>query len=188
MAKKTNIPKHAKKVFEGVIFNVYQWEQELFDGTKATFERLTRPDLTLVIPVTEDKKIIILSQVQPGTSKYLSVAGGRIEKGENPRTGAKRELLEETGFTPKKLVLWQKIKPMSKIDFTIYTYIAKGCKKVTNPHLDPGEKITTKLVSFEEFLNICLDKNFVELNITNEILKAMLDPKKLKELKDQFLG
>ncbi|KKP89624.1 MAG: NUDIX hydrolase [Candidatus Moranbacteria bacterium GW2011_GWC2_37_73] len=28
------IPEHAKKVFSGTFFDVYQWEQEMFDGSK----------------------------------------------------------------------------------------------------------------------------------------------------------
>ena len=32
------IPENAKKVFTGQVFDVYQWEQEMFDGSKATFE------------------------------------------------------------------------------------------------------------------------------------------------------
>ena len=34
------VPKQAKRVFKGVIFDVYQWEQEMFDGTKEIFEKL----------------------------------------------------------------------------------------------------------------------------------------------------
>lgn len=34
------IPDHAKCVFKGVIFDVYQWEQKLYNGTTTTFEKL----------------------------------------------------------------------------------------------------------------------------------------------------
>ena len=47
------MPEHAKKVFSGVMFDVYQWEQEMYDGSTATFEKLTRPDTAQVIPVTK---------------------------------------------------------------------------------------------------------------------------------------
>lgn len=45
------IPSHATKVFSGVIFDVYQWEQELFNGNIATFEALRRPSTVIIIPV-----------------------------------------------------------------------------------------------------------------------------------------
>ena len=52
-------PPQAKRVFKGMIFDVYQWEQEMYDGSTHTFEKIIRPDTVLVIPVTEDGKIII---------------------------------------------------------------------------------------------------------------------------------
>ena len=37
---KQPIPENAKRVFKGIIFDVYQWEQELYNGSKAVFEKL----------------------------------------------------------------------------------------------------------------------------------------------------
>lgn len=61
-------------MFKGVIFDVYQWEQEMFDGTTQTFEKLKRPDTIMVIPVTEDGKIILTEQEQPGKKPFISAA------------------------------------------------------------------------------------------------------------------
>ena len=63
---KQPIPDNAKKVFGGVLFDVYQWEQELFDGTKTIFEKLKRPDTVVVFPVLDDGKILLTEQEQPG--------------------------------------------------------------------------------------------------------------------------
>jgi len=32
------VPEEAKLVFKGIIYDVYQWEQKMFDGTFSTFE------------------------------------------------------------------------------------------------------------------------------------------------------
>jgi len=96
-APKVKIPKSAKNVFKGLIFDVYQWEQKLFDGSLATFERLKRVDTVNVIPVTRDRKIILLHQRQPGTALFTGFAGGRIDGNEGVAEAAERELLEETG-------------------------------------------------------------------------------------------
>ncbi len=34
------IPDHATCVFRGMLFDVYQWQQEMFDGSIETFEML----------------------------------------------------------------------------------------------------------------------------------------------------
>ncbi len=45
------IPTHAHKVFSGVIFDIYQWDQELFNGKVATFEALRRSSTVMVVAV-----------------------------------------------------------------------------------------------------------------------------------------
>lgn len=187
MAKNFRIPSHAKKVFSGIIFDVYQWEQKLFDGSSTTFEKAVRPDLSIVIPVTQDNKIILLEEVQPGTKKYLTFPGGRLEKGEDPKLSAERELLEETGFKAEKIYLWSEEIPPGHTNFFIRTYIAKGCKKVTKPNLDPGEKINLKKVTFDEFLKIVQDNNFIDISVANKVMKALLNSKELERLRSLLL-
>ncbi len=58
--KRNNMKKHplppgiklkspeAKRVFKGVRFDVYQWKQKRYDGTKATFELIKRADSIIV--------------------------------------------------------------------------------------------------------------------------------------------
>ena len=36
------IPHNAKKVFNGILFDVYQWKQKMFDNSIKTFEMLKR--------------------------------------------------------------------------------------------------------------------------------------------------
>lgn len=70
------LPAHAKKVFQGKIFAVYQWEQALYDGSTAIFEKLARADAASVIPVTTDKKIIVTEQEQPSLKPFWGTIGG----------------------------------------------------------------------------------------------------------------
>lgn len=56
------IPEDAKLVFKGVIFDVYQWEQEMFDGTYETFEAIKRVGTVQIIPTIGDKALP-LSQI-----------------------------------------------------------------------------------------------------------------------------
>ena len=183
---KQPIPDNAKKVFSGVLFDVYQWEQELFDGTKATFEKLKRPDTVVVFPVLEDGKIILTEQEQPGKEPFIGATGGRVDEGENILEAARRELLEESGYEASEFVLWDAQHPTSKIDWVVYTFIAKGLKKVAGMNLDAGEKISLKLVDLEEFIELAINKNFVEKEIIPKLYEAKLYPEKKEELKKLF--
>src|SRR5258705_12975024 len=109
------IPPQAKLVFKGVIFSVYQWEQEMFDGTKETFEMLKRPSTIEVIPVMGDK-IVMSRQSQPDHHNYYSLFGGRAEENEEPLITAKRELLEEAGLESDDWELLKSYQPVHKID------------------------------------------------------------------------
>jgi ADP-ribose pyrophosphatase len=186
---RNKLPKNAKRVFKGVIFDVWQWKQKMFDGSHATFEKLIRADTVNVIAVVDNKKIILLRQKQPDWKKSKNtLAGGRVDGDESPIEAAKRELLEETGYVSKKWILWKKINPYGKIVWTVYNFIARDCVKKQNPHPDAGEKMKARLVGFEEFLKLSEDPNFYEGELKYSLLRARFDPKYRKEFKKLLFG
>lgn len=180
---KQPIPGNAKKVFNGKLFAVYQWEQELFDGSVTTFEKVKTNDIVSIVPVTTDGKIMICQQEQPGTEPFIGVFGGRIDTGETPLEAAKRELLEETGCIAEEFILWEAEQIFTHFDFAVYLFIAKNCKKITEPELETGEKITVKTVTFEEFLDLVNKDTFRGLEITIKLLRAQLDKNEFKKVK-----
>lgn len=185
---KQPIPAHAKRVFKGILFDVYQWEQELFDGSRAIFEKLKRPDTVVILPILPDGRIVLIEEKQPGSEVVIGIPGGRIDEDEEVIKAAKRELLEETGYEAEKYILWDAEQVVNKIDWVIYVFIAKGVKKVADLTLDGGEKITLKPVTFDEFINIGTDTSarFIETEIVPKLLEAKLDPKKREELRKLF--
>lgn len=185
---KQPIPDNAKRVFKGVLFDTYQWEQEMFDGTKTTFEKLKRPDTVVVFPVLPDGKIILTEQEQPGKKPFIGATGGRVDEGENILDAAKRELLEESGYEAEEFILWDTQHPTIKIDWVVYTFIAKGLKKVADLHLDAGEKIKLLPVTLDKLVDIATDEhqNFYEKEVQIKFFEAKLYPKKMEELKELF--
>lgn len=179
-------PDTATKVFEGVIFDVYQWQQAMFDGSTATFEALKRADTVVVVPITPEGKILITHEEQPYKGSFISFPGGRREDGESVGEAAARELQEETGYEFSSLEQWQAFQPYNKINWAIFILIAKGCTKTTDTKLDAGEKITVQEISFDELLELTNDPHFGEASITKEFLEARLDPAKMSQLKALF--
>lgn len=177
------IPSQAKLAFKGQIFDVYQWEQVLFDDSKMIFESLKRSDTVTVIPVTEDGKIMLIEEEQPHIPLHLKNVAGKVDPGEEPEETAKRELLEETGYKCQEMELWYLENPIYKIDWSVYTYVAKGCKKVGPQNLEGGERIIPVLLSFEEFIEKVTTADFPNLALKVKILEAKLDSQKMAELK-----
>lgn len=149
------IPEHAKIIFRGILHNVHQWEQEMFDGSFQTFEGISRRDAVTTLGVTPDNRIIINYEEQPGVKAFISLPGGNSE-GLDFLEDAKRELEEETGYTSLGWREWfsSDILYYEKMDWNNNFFIAKNCVQTDKPTDDPGEKIETKLVTFEEFIDI----------------------------------
>ncbi len=181
------IPENAQCVFKGKIFDVYQWEQELYDGTKATFEKLKRPDTVVVWPVLPNGNILLTKQSQPSREDFIDVPSGRVDEGEDVLEAAKRELLEETGYASENMVFWRAFQPTAKIEWFVYLFIAKDCKKVKEQNPDVGEKIETFEASFDEILEISQQPNFRGTESSRDFLEAKYNPKKYQEFKDLFL-
>lgn len=170
------VPKQAKKVFTGQIFEVYQWPQKMFDGSTATFEVLKRPNTLQIIP-TIGKKIILAREQQPTKSMSYTLLGGRQEKNETPLAGAKRELKEESGMISRDWGKYRMFSPMHKIDWDIHYFIARNCEKKYQQQLDGGEKIELMEVNFEEFIDIVLSDKYWGNDFVLHVAKLKLNNK-----------
>src|SRR3989338_266531 len=149
------IPPQAKQVFKGQIFDVYQWEQEMYDGTKEIFEKLRRSYTVEIIVTTPEGKIMVQRQHQPDSEKaFLSLVGGRIEEGEEPLEAAQREMLEETGFISQHWKHLETYDGSNKVDWKNFIYTARNCYKTSEQHLDPGERIEVLFVTFDEIIEL----------------------------------
>lgn len=145
------VPKNAELVYKGKIFDVYQWQQKMFDGSFETFEMLKRPDTIKIIAIKDDK-IVILDQKQPDQAKaFIDLPGGRHDQdNESELDAAKRELLEETGMQFGNWRLIDIIQPHNKIEWFVYLFLATDFSSQQAQTLDRGEQITVELTGFEE--------------------------------------
>lgn len=143
------IPPEAKRVFHGVMFDVYQWPQKLFDGTTATYEMLRRPDTAQIIAI-KDGKFIVLNEQQAGRPAFLRFPGGRVEPGESWQEAAAREGKEELGLTFASWRLIDVVQPFTKLDWFVANLVATDVTEVDEPSPEGGEKIEVLYLTLEE--------------------------------------
>ena len=135
------IPDQAKLVFHGVLFDIYQWQQTVYDGTVETFEMLKRADTVTTIAVVDDA-IIVLEDENPHQGKRLSFPGGRVELSDpDIKAAAERETLEETGYRFNNWRLIKVAQPMNEIEWFVHVFVASGVKSHQALSLDAGERI-----------------------------------------------
>lgn len=173
------IPDNAKCVFAGKIFDVYQWPQELFDGTTETFEMLRRHDTVKIIAI-KDKRIVITKQKQPGKDWFYDFPGGRNDHPEeNELEAAQREMLEETGMTFRSWRLIEVHQPFMKMDWLVYTFLATDFVSQSKQNLDAGELIEVEEIDFAKLKELAkTDERFGY----NSIIEASGSLDELKSL------
>lgn len=180
------IPDSANKVFDGQIFDVYQWPQKMFDGSEATFEMLKRPDTVVVLPVV-GQQIMTIEDEQPHTDSRVGFPGGRVDNADTTTLeAAKREIKEETGYEFKNWKLIRVIQPHVKLEWFIYYYLAWDESGNVKPHLDAGEKITIKMMSFDDAKQFLVTKSEY-LGDSKKILEKLTDINQLLDF-PEYIG
>ena len=126
------------------------------DGKAATFYVVENPDWVNVIALTADKQVVLIEQFRHGSEEIiLEIPGGMLDENEDRETAAKRELLEETGFSSDEFVYLGKSRPNPAIQNNwIYHYAALNCEKTAETNFDEHESVITKLVLLSEIENL----------------------------------
>ncbi len=146
----------------------------MFDASHETFEMLKRPDTVQIIAIQGDR-IIVTSELQPAAKRELGFLGGRVDEGETPLECAQRELLEEAGLKAKAWELFKIYEPHVKMDWKVYFFIARGCRQVTEPHLDAGEKIKILKVSFVKFISLIASGKYKGGEFVSDVLRMRIE-------------
>lgn len=122
---------------------------------------LEYPTWINVIAITDEGKFVMVRQYRHGLGiTATELCAGVVEVGEDPLDGAKRELLEETGYAGGdwELSMVVSANPGSQNNLT-HCYIARGVKKVADQDLDATEDIVVELLSEEEVYEMLVSDN-----------------------------
>lgn len=86
-------------IHEGKITTVYQDRMLLPNGREADWDFIGHHGAAAFVAETEDEKIVMVRQYRNALERYtLEIPAGGINKGEDYKTAAIRELQEETGY------------------------------------------------------------------------------------------
>jgi ADP-ribose pyrophosphatase len=94
----------SKVMLKGRVFAVRREEVIEPGGVRATREIVTHPGSVVVLPVFPDGRILMIRQYRHSVRQYLwELVAGSKDAGESFEKGAHRELLEETGYTARRM-------------------------------------------------------------------------------------
>jgi 8-oxo-dGTP pyrophosphatase MutT (NUDIX family) len=129
------------------------------DALEKTFVTLSAPRWVNVIPVTEKGEAVLVNQFRHGTGEFsLELPGGVNEPGQSALETAKRELMEETGYSSEDFTLLCSIRPNPALFSNfILTYLARNVTKTGPTHFDENEDIDQVLVPLEKLKTLILN-------------------------------
>jgi ADP-ribose pyrophosphatase YjhB (NUDIX family) len=125
---------------------------------------LEYPDWVNVVAVTPDNEVIFTKQYRHAIKRsVLEIPCGAVEPSDKtPMAAARRELLEETGYTAKRLIKLCRLSPNPATHSnTTHCFIALDVKKKKRQSLDQTENIVVLKVSLPDVVSM-LKKNKVK--------------------------
>jgi len=120
-----------------------------------TFERVNCDGVVAIVPVTEQGEVLIIRQFRPAVNGYvIEFPAGLNDKGESLEEAARRELLEETGYSAKELIFLAEGPVSSGASGEVLTvYLAKGLEFKGMDHRDETEDIEVFDIPIPELYN-----------------------------------
>ncbi|MDH7568132.1 MAG: NUDIX hydrolase, partial [Armatimonadota bacterium] len=95
----------ARVVYNGKLLRVRADRVALPGGGEATREVVAHPGAVAVVPVTDDRQVVLVEQWRYAAGgPLLEIPAGTLEPGEEPLACAHRELAEEIGCRAEKMV------------------------------------------------------------------------------------
>ena len=135
-------------------------------GKRVRRDLIRHPGSVVIMPVDDSKaepRVLLARQYRYAADRYLwEFPAGRIDEGEDALTGAKRELLEETGYTAEKWkqALFFYVSP-GFLDETMALYLARGLKSgKATPEDD--EQISKRFFPLRQAVRMVLTKKIID--------------------------
>lgn len=125
------------------------------DGvTLPAYHTIECSDWVSCIAITANFEVVLIEQYRHSIRRLITEfpAGSVDARDESPLAAMRRELLEETGYASDDwhLIGSSPANPARQTN-TAYAFLALGAKQVSQPKLEQGELIRTKLMSWEHF-------------------------------------
>lgn len=140
----------SKEIYKGRIFDVRI--DSIRDGeVEYKREVVVHRGSAVIVPVFDDGTLALVKQYRHAAGKYLlEIPAGSLEKGEDPKTCARRELEEEVGVTAANIELITEfyVSP-GFLTEKMYVFLATGLTE-TKQNLEIDELIEIERLTFPQ--------------------------------------
>lgn len=159
--------------YQGVFLSVHVDQVELPNGKTSFREVVEHVDGVGVLALDERNNVLAVTQYRYVFGRtMLEIPAGKLDQGEEPVTGALRELREETGAVPDSLLpLGVMIPAPGCYGERLHLFLARGLH-MESQQLDPDEFLNLSRIPFEEMVHRILDGEIEDGKTIAAVLKA----------------
>ncbi|MCM3719678.1 NUDIX hydrolase [Fictibacillus phosphorivorans] len=149
-----------EQIYNGKIIDLYVEEVELPNKKVGKREIVKHPGAVAVLAVTDEGNILMVEQFRKPLEKtIIEIPAGKLEKGENPLECAKRELLEETGYSCEKMEsIGSFYTSPGFADELIHLFFTDSLIKIGDQMTDEDEFLNVMEVSVDEAKQLVRDE------------------------------
>ena len=142
-------------VHRGRVFNLIRENVTLDNGVTTEMEFVEHPGATAIIPMLNESRILLLKQYRHPLKEYIwEIPAGTLDPKEAVINCARRELIEETGYSAGQLQKLAEITPVPGYsNERIHIYLATDLKPAAQD-LDQDEIINVHEVEFSEAIEM----------------------------------
>lgn len=139
---------------------------------------LEYPDWVNVVAVTESQGVVLVRQYRHGVGRVLlELPSGVVETADgDPVETARRELLEETGYTSDSFRLTGVLSANPATHSNrAHCFLATGCRKVAEPKLDEIEELEVVVKPLDRLGRLARDGALLQALHVSSVFFALAD-------------
>jgi len=168
-----------KEVYKGRVVDLSVDRVEMPNGKTTELEVIRHPGAAAMVPLADSDEVLLVRQYRYATGGWLlEVPAGKLDRGEDPEACAVRELEEEVGMKPAKVIPlgWIWTTP-GFTDEKIWLYLCRDLRPAQQD-LQDDEVLTVESRSLEEAIEmvrqgeICDSKSICALLQADAYLRA----------------
>jgi ADP-ribose pyrophosphatase len=171
----------SERLFETPYFVLRSDRLRLPDGSiKDPYYVVERPDAAIIFPLTSEGEVVLVRQYRPPLETMeLGLPAGLVEEGEKPEAAARRELLEETGYSGGEWELLGSVASSPSLkDNWAYLFLARGVEETSEPDPDEHELVEVMKAPVEKLLDLVRAGEIVS---SSGVAAIMLARERLKD-------
>lgn len=188
------ITESEKSLLESTFMSIHELTcRSSEDSRKMKFYTLRSRDWCNIIPVTADRKVVLIKQFRIGVGKHtIEIPGGVVDPTDpDVQATALRELEEETGYTPlagaRIETLGSSLANPAIQNNRVNALIVGPVRKQKKLKLDDGEMIETLEVPIEEIPALILNGTIDHALMLDTFFFLLMTKKSTTELLQQAL-